>query len=232
MSRIKQDFDIHLDKDEYLRFHGENFARLMQSPARLEAFHRALEEIRESMQPTAAWESHRVKGFLHESLLLENGVRLSGGPLVEVMNGAEELYVAVLTLGAETDSRIAHYQKNREIFKALVLDELATWALDLARQQFCRELETNLVLEGKRVSAPLSPGESTWPVSEQSKLFKLVDAEAIGVSLTPSMVMRPLKSLTVVLGAGEGPLGVEGATNCDFCTMKERCAYRRRRVEG
>ncbi len=232
MSHFRRDFDIRLDEDEYLRFHGEHFARLIRAPARQAAFQEALKEMRESMQPAAAWESHPVKGFLHQSLLLENGVRLGGGPVVEVMNGAEELFAAVLTLGPEADRRIAHYQKNREIFKALVLDELASWALDLARQQFCRELEAELALGGKRASAPLSPGESTWPVSEQGKLFRLVDAGAIGVSLSPSMVMRPLKSLTLILGAGSGPLGVEGATNCDFCTMKERCAYRRRRPEA
>jgi hypothetical protein len=229
MSPIKTDFDIHFDEGEYLRFHGENFARLLASPARKAAFQEALTGIKESMQPAAVWDSWPVKEFLHEKVGLVNGVRLGGGPVVEVVRGAEELIVAVCTLGPETDQRIADYQKNREIFKALVLDELASWALDMIRQQLCQELEAGLAQEGKRASAPLSPGESTWSINDQRLLFELVDAAAIGVSLSPSMVMRPLKSLSLILGSGKNPLGVEGATNCDFCTMKERCAYRRRR---
>ena len=232
MSQTRQDFDIHFDEGEYLRFHGESFARLLASPGRKASFQEALAEIGESMQPAAVWDCLPVKEFLHEKVVLANGVRLGGGPVVEVVRGAEELIVAVCTLGAETDRRIAGYQKNREIFKALVLDELASWALDMTRQQLCRELEALLAEEGKRASAPLSPGESTWSIKDQRVLFQLVDAAAIGVSLSPSMVMRPLKSLSLVLGAGRNPMGVEGATNCDFCTMKERCAYRRRRPES
>lgn len=232
MSQVRQDFEIHFDEDEYIRFHGENFARLLASPGRKAAFQQALVEIAASMQPAAVWDCLPVKEFLHEKVVLANGVRLGGGPVVEVVSGAEELIVAVCTLGPETDRRIAEYQKNREIFKALVLDELASWALDMTRQQLCRELEASLAQEGKRASAPLSPGESTWSIKEQRILFELVDAGAIGVSLSPTMVMRPLKSLSMILGAGRYPMGVEGATNCDFCTMKERCANRRRRPES
>jgi hypothetical protein len=66
-------------------------------------------------------------------------------------------------------------------------------------------------------------------VDEQAVIFKLLDAGRIGVSLTPSLVMRPIKSLSLIVGLGSGPLGVEGGSNCDFCTIRERCAYRHRR---
>jgi hypothetical protein len=44
------------------------------------------------------------------------------------------------------------------------------------------------------------------------------------------MVMTPLKSLSLVVGIGAGPLGVEGASNCDFCTIRERCQHRKLRA--
>ena len=34
------------------------------------------------------------------------------------------------------------------------------------------------------------------------------------------MVMSPIKSLSLIVGIGPGPLGVEGASNCDFCTIR------------
>jgi len=48
------------------------------------------------------------------------------------------------------------------------------------------------------------------------------------VTLTPSMVMRPLKSLSLIMGVGSRPMGSEGGANCDFCTIRDRCAHRRR----
>ena len=44
------------------------------------------------------------------------------------------------------------------------------------------------------------------------------------------MVMSPIKSLSLIVGIGPGPLGVEGGSNCDFCTIRERCAHRRLRA--
>jgi hypothetical protein len=61
-------------------------------------------------------------------------------------------------------------------------------------------------------------------------IFSLLDTGPIGVALSESMVMSPIKSLSLIVGIGPGPLGVEGASNCDFCTIRERCAHRRLRM--
>jgi hypothetical protein len=80
--------------------------------------------------------------------------------------------------------------------------------------------------QGWHTSAPPSPGESVWSVKKQKLLFVLVAASLIGVSLTPRMIMLPRKSLSLILGTGRNPIGVEGASNCDFCSVKEYCRYR------
>ncbi|HUI69214.1 MAG TPA: hypothetical protein VL354_01755, partial [Spirochaetia bacterium] len=60
----------------------------------------------------------------------------------------------------------------------------------------------------------------------------LVDASQIGVSLSASLVMSPLKSLSLIMGWGSRPLGRESGTGCDYCTMRDRCAYRCRRTDA
>ena len=98
------------------------------------------------------------------------------------------------------------------------------------RQQLCRQVEDDAIGRELHASASLSPGESEWSVAEQAVIFSLVDAREIGVTLTESLVMSPVKSLSLIMGIGPGPLGVEGASNCDFCTIRERCSYRRLRL--
>jgi hypothetical protein len=228
---IRQDFIISFDEQEYIRLHDEGFQRLLKQPSRQAAFQDMVAEIKAAIRPAAVWDRFPIQAIQHEKVLLANGTKLGGGPVVTVIGGAEELIVAVCTIGAEADKRIQSYQQRKELFRALLLDELASWAIDMVRQELCRWLEAGLKGQGLRVSAPLSPGESIWSVTDQRIIFKLLDTSPIQVSLSESMIMYPLKSLSLILGTGHRPMGVEGATNCDFCSIKERCAYRRLRPD-
>ncbi len=226
---IKRDWSITFDEEEYMALMGASFGRLLKNPGKLDTFHAALKDIEEAIEPVACWDRFPIQKFLHEKLVLANGVRIGGGPVVSVIGGAEELIVAVCTVGAAVDRLIEEAQQARQLFRALLLNDMAAWAVDMVRQKLCRGFEDD-AREGEfHVSAPLSPGESVWSVEDQAVIFSLLDASQIQVSLSPSMVMSPIKSLSLILGVGSQPLGVEGASNCDFCTIKERCAYHRPR---
>jgi len=225
----KRDFSVQLEANEYIQLQGERFERLLQDHGRRKMFEETLQEIRELTYPAATWESFPIQNFLHERIVLEGGLRIGGGPVTRVMSGAESLVLAVCTVGSQVDMRIQRCQIDRDMFKALMLDEMATWALDKVRQELCSQLEAEARQEGLRASATLSPGESNWSLDDQLLIFALLNTEEIGITLTDSLVMVPLKSLSFIMGVGKNPLGVEGATNCDFCSMKERCAYSHRR---
>lgn len=230
--QIKQDWSIHLEEDNYVAMQGESFGKLLANPERLNTFRQAIVEVERLMQPVACWDSFTIDKILHEKLVLTNGARLGGGPVVEVMAGAAELIVAVCTIGPAVDRLIDLAQKERQLFRAMILHELGAWAVDMVRQEWCRLLEDELQAKGLRVSAPLSPGESAWSVKDQAVIFSLLDAGQIGVSLSDSMVMRPIKSLSMIMATGPDPIGVEGASNCDFCSIKAWCNYRHKRVHS
>jgi hypothetical protein len=227
---IKRDFSISFNERDYIKLHGDSFERLLQRPSQQAAFQEMLQEIKEIIRPAAVWDRFPIKALKHEQVVLANGVKLGGGPVVPVIGGAEDLVVAVCTIGPEADRRIAAQQQAKDLFRALLLDELASWAIDMVRQELCCWLEEDLQRQGLRASAPLSPGESVWSVKDQRIIFNLLDTGPIGVSLSDSMIMYPLKSLSLILGTGSQPMGVEGASNCDFCSIKDRCNYRRLRA--
>ncbi len=224
---ITRDFRLEFDEQVYIDLHGERFARMLERPGTRAQFDEALESIRQLADPAACWDSFPIEKFLHEKIQLKNGIRIGGGPVVTVMGGSEELIVAVCTLGPRVDEGIRRFHQQGEMFKMIVLDELASWAIDQVREQLCTRFEEEAARRGWRASAPLSPGESTWPVTDQVAIFTLLDTEPIGVTLNESCLMYPIKSLSLAVGIGPGPLGVEGAGNCDFCTLRERCQYRR-----
>jgi hypothetical protein len=228
--QIKRDWSIYLDEANYIVMQGASFSKLLANPQRLNTFRQAFIEVERLMQPAACWDFFSIDKILHDKLVLANGTRLGGGPVVEVMAGAAELIVAVCTIGPEVDRLIEQAQKERQLFQAMILHELGAWAVDMVRQEWCRLLEDDRHVQGLRVSAPLSPGESAWSVKEQAVIFSLLEAEQIGVTLSDSMVMRPIKSLSLMMAAGPDPIGVEGASNCDFCSIKAWCSYRHKRV--
>jgi hypothetical protein len=227
---IQRDWHIEFDEEQYVAQADGSLPGLLSRPSVRADWEAALADARDLIEPTAMWESFPIREFRHERLVLADGTRIGSGPVATVVAGATELVVGVCTVGSAISQRISEQLRGGRRLHAWFLDELGSWAVDQVRQQLCRQIESDAASRGWRASASLSPGESEWSVAEQAVLFSLLDTRAIGVTLNESMVMSPVKSLSLIVGIGPGPLGVEGASNCDFCTIRERCSYRQRRL--
>lgn len=236
--QIKYDWDLRFDAEDYIAQVGGTLPKLLTRPDVREDWNTAIEDAAELLRPAAVWELFGIREFRHERLLLDDGspagAKMGGGPVTSVVAGATHLAVGVCTAGAAVSERISEHQRKGKRLRAMFLDDLGSWAVDQVRQQMCRTIEADANARDWRASASLSPGESAWSVSDQRAIFALLGAGAdtIGVTLTESLVMTPIKSLSLIVGVGPGPLGVEGASNCDFCTIRERCQHRRLRTAG
>ena len=75
----------------------------------------------------------------------------------------------------------------------------------------------------------INPGSlEAWPMEEQRKLFAILGESAarIGVALTDSLLMKPLKSLSGILFASD-----QGFINCGRCPRAD-CPARRAPFDG
>ena len=231
---IKDDFVLHADDGELAKLLGNNSEQILSSDRNRQEFEQARRDFFTMAKPIVGWNRFPVKEFIHDRVMLENNTLIGGGPVVSVTAGAQELVLAICTVGPEIETRSRDYMKNGNMFMGYVLDSMASWGVDELRRMFCEEIKRHFQkTRGFRSSTMLSPGESDWEVKEQKVIFNLLqeEAEQIGVSLTESSLMIPMKSLSLLLGVGEKPLGVEGGSNCDFCSMRENCRYREMRSE-
>jgi hypothetical protein len=185
----------------------------------------AVEDLVSVATPAACYDAYPIERILHERLELAGGTRIGCGPLASVVAGSEKLYVAVCTLGPALDERIRAYRADRRYVEMLLLDELGSWAVDQVRTQLYERVQAEVAERGWHLSSPLSPGESAWPIREQRIVFRLLNTATIGVTLGAGDLMRPLKSLSLVFGAGSQQLGTEGLTRCHFCSIRDRCRY-------
>jgi hypothetical protein len=139
------------------------------------------------------------------------------------------LVAAVCTVGPALEARVAVLIERGERARALVADAAASAAAeaaaDRAERLACR-LAGGCVAAGRRVS----PGYGTWPLEEQRLLVAFVGAAAIGVTLTPQLMMVPRKSVSFVVPIGPGVQGDAGPGPCAGCELVS-CPYRGERSE-
>ena len=218
---VTRDFRLTFDEEAFRNVHGPG----LEHPGLRARLARLLDEVSEIVEPAGCYRAYRIEALMHERLHLAGGARIGAGPVASVVAGAEELYVALCTVGPALDERVREYRARGRHFEMQLLDEIGSFAVGQIRGQLYERVQGELTERGWRLSSPLSPGESTWPMREQRIIFRLLDATEVGIELGPADLMSPSKSLSLVFGAGSAEMGSEGLTNCDFCTIKDRCRY-------
>ena len=89
----------------------------------------------------------------------------------------------------------------------------------------CAELQKRLP-EGKKLKWRFSPGYGDWALEEQKILFPVLDcAHTIGLTLTESCMMAPVKSVTAVMAITED--AIRENHKCQYCN-KTDCEFRQK----
>lgn len=72
-----------------------------------------------------------------------------------------------------------------------------------------------------------TPGTFEWDINQQKNIFKIIPADKIGVKLTESCMILPMKSLSWIVGIGKGVIiSSEERDACKICKAKN-CQYRK-----
>ncbi len=177
------------------------------------------------LDPVVVFSRNSVKENTPSQLNLANGVQLKNRFLAGQLAQAREMVAAVCSIGARIDRRITEAMHSNQIALGYVLNAFGGVALGQVVNRFCADLQAAAQASGLTTSCQFSPGLREWPVNQgQPALFALLPESAAYVQLSPSMQMIPLKSLSFVIGIGEG-FSRQGEP-CDLCEIRARCAYR------
>jgi len=228
-----REFTIEPNAEDIKKIGGKKIQRILKSQRNKDAFDTAVQDIKSLANPKVGWKRVGVKKIENGVVLLNNDLKIGGGPVSKVIKGATEIILAICTIGDLPEKRTRDYMNSGKMFQGIILDSLSSWAVDSVRKQFCDWIKKDLhINEGFRTSIMLSPGDSAWSVEDQAVIFKILkeEAEEIEVKLNDSMLMIPIKSLTLLIGAGPNHLGREDGTNCEFCLQKESCRYSKMRA--
>ncbi len=169
------------------------------------------------------YQEYTVAGVQHQHLLLEGGERLQSSLLARQLAPATKVIVLLATIGDGLEERVSKIW-DADMVYALALDGAGSGAVEALANAACQYFEKKALGEGLQASIPFSPGMVDWSVADgQPQIFNLLGEAGSIVSLTPSFIMIPRKSLTMVMGLGAN-LDSSGRT-CDFCSMRATCRY-------
>lgn len=164
-----------------------------------------------------------VLSLRHERLKLEDQSELKGKLIAEHLGPAARVIVILCTVGSRLEDYSLKTIKSDPV-TGLALEGVGSAAVEALANAACNYFEEKAHEENLGSTIPLSPGMIGWSVEEgQPQIFKLLDTKEFGISLTPSYLMLPRKSLSMVIGIGSDIK--TGGKTCDYCQMNETCQY-------
>jgi len=165
----------------------------------------------------------KVKAVQHEKILLENRVEISGALISQHLSSSDSINAVLCTVGEEIEIYAAEVSSVNMV-KGLALDGVGSAAVEALANAVCNQIEMQALKTGLQTTIPLSPGMIGWSVDQgQPVIFDLLNAAELGVELSPHFLMKPRKSLSMLIGVG-AQIGAKGST-CDFCSMNATCRY-------
>ena len=227
---IMSDVIIFFNKKEALRyFHAQ--LGYTQAEAAVDA---AYEKMRNELQPR-----YTVKKFgchigcekdssVPSIVLLDNGTVFHSRALARYVGDAKSLYLFGATLGSRVDVALRRMALT-SVAVAGAGQAVAAALIETYCDDCCRELQKELP-EGQRLKWRFSPGYGDWALEEQKILFPVLDcAHTIGLTLTESCMMAPVKSVTAVMAVVEAAdvngfaEGDKWEFSCNRSTERNKC---------
>ncbi len=203
-------FKISIDRDEVLRLLGAGGreADLAQTTRRL--IETAERLGRELVAPQGVYR------------ILEPPEIERLGPL----KGETRAGLGICTIGPALEEKVRELMSTGQEPEGYILDAVGSVAAeasaDAVNAKICHWAEAH----GLRATPRFSPGYGDWSLEEQRQIFDLLPAAEIGMSLNPSCMMIPRKSVSFAVRfteAGEEP---PSENRCERCGLKN-CPFRK-----
>ncbi len=174
----------------------------------------ALVEARPWLQPRGTYALYTVAAQTKRSLRI-GGTTIDGN-IGEYLHGARRIAVFMVTAGSEISRRAALAAQRGDAFAGLALDAIGSWATEAAAEALLAKVARRL-RPGESFTLRYSPGYCGMDLAQQHNLFRLAPAAEAGITLLPSLLMQPLKSVSGIIGLG--PRNVVGVhlSPCERC---------------
>ena len=188
-----------VEDQELARLLGSRKGRKF-SPSLKKQVHKLKEKTHRIIKPRVHYKKHKIQTVSSGVIQLDGNLRLKSPKLARTMRGGKDIVCFIGTIGRGIEKEINKLMRKKRLSEAYVLDAMGSVMVENLVDQFQSRLRQHHKDRNKTVGPRFSPGYCDWPVTEQKKLFQLMEPRSVGVELTDSCLMKPRKSISGVFG--------------------------------
>ena len=209
-----------LDRDEALRY----LAIARPDAGSLEAIEPVAAALEQALTPRFTFAAFPVR-HTPEGISLEgSGLVLPGEMARTMLRDCTDAVLLLCTLGAGFEARL-RAASARDMAQAAMLDACGSAYVEAG----CFDAEKAIAARfpGKFLTDRFSPGYGDLPLELQPKLCAALDSQRrLGVTVTESLLMVPMKTVSAVIGLADTPQPAR-VRGCQFCARRETCNFRK-----
>jgi hypothetical protein len=209
-----------LDRAEALRY----LAIARPDASSLEALEPVAAALEEALTPRFTFAAFPVRHTPEGEALEGSGLVLPGKMARTMLRECSDAVLLLCTLGAGFEARL-RAASARDMAQAAMLDACGSAYVEAG----CDGAEQAVAARfpGKFLTDRFSPGYGDLPLSLQPALCAALDSRRrLGVTVTESLLMLPVKSVSAVIGLADKPQPAR-IRGCGFCSRRETCEYRK-----
>ena len=158
---------------------------------------------------------------------VENKTFTTGKMISSFLKNIEYVALFTCTAGFEVEQFSSKYKNEGDFVQSYVIDATGSLLVEGAMDIVYENLKNMAAINNLAITNRYSPGYCDWKVADQQKLFSFLPKDFCNVSLSESSLMRPVKSVSGIIGIGNSVkyLGYI----CDVC-KNTQCVYRAKKM--
>lgn len=213
---------ISFDRAEALRYMGYRGSE--PDAAVGESLVRCAAELQQAVEPKSITARFPLR-FLSDTVMQIADVTVESRNLARNLKGCTEVYLMAVTLGVGADRLITRASAVR-MSDAVILQAVAAAMVETCCDEVNDELRRKAEQEGLYCRPRFSPGYGDFSIEHQRDLSRLLDTpRKIGLTVTESCLLAPIKSVTAVIGLSPEKQDCH-RKGCEECS-KTDCNFRR-----
>lgn len=221
--KFSKDIRVNINKEDVLRLLGrKNGGNPGRTEKRLDQF---IDHARDLMEAKVGYSTRKIEDKGKATITLEGAVSLKSVKLSKALSACDRATVFLATIGSDIDVLINDLSNKNRLSEAYIYDAIGSVAVEGALDDFQNSFDLALSKSRESTTMRFSPGYCDWNIKEQKKIFELLDSKAMGVSLSPTFLMNPRKSVSGVFGIAPGTAEAR-PDQCSMCSRKS-CIARR-----
>lgn len=184
----------------------------------------AFSELEQAAEKRITYRVFDMTASEDDSIIIGN-MQIHSKNLLKNLKGCEQVILLGATLGIKVDLLMKRYSYT-DMARVVVLQACAAAMLEEYIDERQMEISKEMEKEGLYLRPRFSPGYGDFSILHQKDILAMTDAaKKIGLTMTDSSMLTPVKSVTALIGLSRKKENCH-IKGCEACEKRD-CKYRR-----